>query len=89
MDLEQATVHRLHRSSRLLLLLCEEYLLLLLMELLLLIELVSLERLLLFDFGVAFLEDDDFTVAPDLFFEEAGVVVVVVVKIRSNANSTL
>ena len=89
MDLEQATVHRLHKSSRLLLslmlllllllLLLFEYLLLLLMELP--IELVvrffpGLERLLLLcieDLGVAF--EDDFIAVADLFLE-AGVIIV-------------
>ena len=72
MDLEQATVHRLHKSSRLLLLLllCGYLLLLLLpIELLVVRMFAGLERLLWFDdFGVAFV--DDFIAAADLFLEE-------------------
>jgi len=76
MDLEQATVHRLHKSSRLLLLLllCGYLLLLLLLielpiELLVVRMFAGLERLLWFDdFGVAFV--DDFIAAADLFLEE-------------------
>jgi len=78
MDLEQATVHRLHKSSRLLLLLllCGYLLLLLLLllielpiELLVVRMFAGLERLLWFDdFGVAF--EDDFIAAADLFLEE-------------------
>ena len=72
MDLEQATVHRLHKSRRLLLLLllprCVSlFLLLLLMELPIeLVErllFVGLERFLLLDFGAGFVADDLFLVA--------------------------
>lgn len=78
MDLEQATVHRLHKSSRLLLLLLLfEYLLLPLLLIELPIELVvrflpGLERLCIDDLGVDF-EDDFIAVLANLFLE-AGVV---------------
>lgn len=89
MDLEQATVHRLHKSSRFLLVLLVVLLLLLFECLILpLIELPiieqvgrffpGLERLLLCiddDFGVAFEDDFFIAVAADLFFLEAGVAV--------------
>lgn len=76
MDLEQATVHRLHKSSRLLML---SLLLLLPIELPIEVDVrifPGLERLFWFvDLGVAFVVD--FIAVADLFLE-AGVAVIIV-----------